>query len=301
MMSPFAPSLSKRLLVALCACALLSCSRKTELVVFHAASLSRVLTDIAARFEKENPSVRVRLEPSGSQVAVRKITELGMRADVLAVADIALLSPSQGGPPWSLRFPFATNAIVLAHMDHSRFTEEVTAANWPEVLLRDGVRLGCADPQLAPIGYHTDIAWQLAALGGRYPSAGPDLAARLRAHCGAQVAPDETELVALLESRAVDYAFVYRTTALDHHLKTVRLPVEEDLSDMNRIGQYAQATVTLPARGSQPARQIHGIAIIYGLTIPASAPHPGLARRFADFLGHDSARNALERAGFRPL
>src|SRR5512140_2560750 len=205
------------------ACALLSCSRRTELVVFHASSLSRVLSEIAAQFEKEDSSVRVRLEPSGSQVAVRKLTELGMRADVLAVADIALLD-STHGPPSSLRFPLATNAIVLAHMDHSRFTEEVTAANWPEVLLRDGVRLGCADPALAPIGYHTEISWKLAELGGRYPPAGPDLAARLRAHCSAQIAPDETELVALLESRAVDYAFVYRTTALDHHLKTVKLP-----------------------------------------------------------------------------
>jgi len=34
---------------------------------------------------------RVRLEPSGSQVAARKVVELGMRADIVAVADAGII------------------------------------------------------------------------------------------------------------------------------------------------------------------------------------------------------------------
>ena len=35
---------------------------------------------------------------------------------------------------------------------------------------------------------------------------------------------DEVELVTLLETRAIDYAFLLRSTAEDHHLKITSLP-----------------------------------------------------------------------------
>jgi ABC-type molybdate transport system substrate-binding protein len=104
-------------------------------------------------------------------VAARKVAELGMRADIVAVADAGLipkmLLPSHA--TWSAIF--ATNEIVLAHKDHSRFTDQIAAGNWAEVLLRDGVRLGRADPDTAPIGYQTLMVWQLAeAAGGAAPA-----------------------------------------------------------------------------------------------------------------------------------
>jgi molybdate/tungstate transport system substrate-binding protein len=92
----------------------------TEVVVFHATSLTAVLGDAAEKFQRDNPRIRIRLEPSGSQVAVRKVSELGMRADMVAVADGGLINkmmiPRHAG--WNLIF--ATNEIVLAHKDHSR-------------------------------------------------------------------------------------------------------------------------------------------------------------------------------------
>ncbi|HEY5283150.1 MAG TPA: substrate-binding domain-containing protein, partial [Polyangia bacterium] len=94
-------------------------SRGVELAIFHATSLSAVLGDAVTAFQKNNPRVRIRLEPSGSQVAARKITELGMRADIIAVADAALIDniliPSHA--TWNA--VFATNEMVLAHLDHS--------------------------------------------------------------------------------------------------------------------------------------------------------------------------------------
>ena len=87
--------------------------------MFYASSLSAVLGDAAEAFQKENPGYRLRLEPSGSQVAARKVAELGMRADIVAVADAGLI-PKMMIPAhatWSAIF--ATNEIVLAHKDHS--------------------------------------------------------------------------------------------------------------------------------------------------------------------------------------
>ncbi|MGC4115660.1 MAG: extracellular solute-binding protein [Myxococcales bacterium] len=215
-----------------------SCSRPTELTVLHAASLRRVMADAAAVYQKENPKVRIRLEPSGSQVAIRKITEQGLRADVVAVADAQLIDQLMlpGHAAWNLEF--ATNEVVLAHGQHSQFTAELTGQNWPEVLLRPGVRLGRVNPDNAPLGYHALFCWQLAEKSGAFGEVGKDLATRLaqavpKEHIGA----DETELLGFLESKAIDYAFLYRSTAEDHHLKFLELPAEINLDKPEPRGE----------------------------------------------------------------
>ena len=290
-------------LVIFCALGLFSCKpRPTEIVVFYASSLSAVLGDAAEVFQKQNPQLRLRLEPSGSQVAARKVAELGMRADIVAVADAGLI-PKMMIPAhaaWSALF--ATNEIVLAHKDHSKFTDEVKADNWPEILARASVRLGRADPDTAPIGYQTLMVWQLAEASGIYGPARAGLAAKLAAQCSRDhVTHDEAELLTLLESRAVDYAFLFRSTAEDHHLKILSLPPEINLSRQDLAARYAAASVEVRMQQGQGKARLTGAPVTYGLTIPANAPHAEPAARFAAFLFGDQGRRLLERRGFHPL
>ena len=50
-----------------------SCAKADERVlVFHAGSLSRLVEEIARRFEKHHPTVRIESESSGSLDAIRK-------------------------------------------------------------------------------------------------------------------------------------------------------------------------------------------------------------------------------------
>jgi molybdate/tungstate transport system substrate-binding protein len=292
-------------LCALCSLFALSPScrkTQTEIAVFYASSLSAVLGDAAAAFQKAYPQFRVRLEPSGSQVAVRKVAELGMRADIVAVADAGLLAkmmiPSHAA--WSV--VFATNEIVLAHKDHSRFTDQITADNWPEVLARKGVRLGRGDPDTAPIGYLTLVVWQLAESSGRYGAAAVGLAATLMGQCAkGHVTHDEAEVLSLLESRAIDYAFLFRSTAEDHHLKILTLPPEINLSRHDLAESYATASVEIRMRQGQGKARIAGAPVTYGLTIPANAPHPEAAARFVAFFVGESGRRLLERRGFHAM
>jgi molybdate/tungstate transport system substrate-binding protein len=277
-------------------------SQTTEVVVFYASSLTAVLGDAAESFQKNNPGVRVRLEPSGSQVAVRKVSELGMRADVVAVADAALIPKMMIPSHASWNATFATNEIVLAHKDHSKFTDQLTAQNWSEVTTRDGVRVGRADPDTAPIGYQTLIVWQLAELAGLRPATGTGLAAELKHHCANEhVTHDEGELLALLESRAVDYAFLFRSTAEDHHLKILSLPPEINLSRQDLAERYAAAHVEVRMKRGQGSATVTGGPIVYGLTIPANAPHAEAAARFVSFLFSDAGMKMQQRRGFHPI
>jgi len=277
-------------------------SRTTEVVVFHASSLSAVLGDAAEAFQKQNRQVRIRLEPSGSQVAVRKVTELGMRADVVAVADAALIDKMMIPSHAAWNAVFATNEIIVAHKDHSKWTDQIATQNWPEVLTRDGVRLGRADPDTAPIGYQTLMVWQLAESSGIYGPAAARLGPRLMAQCSKDhVVHDEAELLALLESRAIDYAFMFRSTAEDHHLKILALPPEINLSRQDQAAHYKSAQVEVRMKQGQGSTRIAGGPVSYGLTIPTQAPSMDLAARFVAFLFGDSGHRLFERRGFHPV
>ena len=281
---------------------LIACQRPREIVVFHAASLRRLMADAAERFQKTHPTLTVRLEPSGSQVAARKVSELGLRADLVAVADASLIDKIMipGHASWNLEF--ATNEIVLAHGQHSPMTGEITARNWPSILLRPGIRLGRSNPDTAPLGYHTLFVWQLAEKSGAFGASGINLAARLTDLVPERfVAVDETELLAFLESRAVDYAFVYRSTAEDHHLKFVELPTALNLSRLDLAESYAAAEVEVRMKQSQDKARLHGQPITYGLTIPLNTRHPDHARAFAEFLLGPEGQSLSRSAGFKPL
>ncbi len=286
----------------LCLVVVTGCRRSPdEIAVFYATSLTAVLGDMAEKFQRDNPRIRVRLEPSGSQVAARKVAELGMRADIVAVADAGIIGRMMIPRHASWNVVFATNEIVLAHKDHSKFTDEISTQNWPSVLGRPGVRLGRADPDTAPVGYHTLLAWQLAEKSGTYGEAGVNLSARLVGQCPKEhVTHDEAELLTLLEARAIEYAFLFRSTAEDHHLKITALPPDQNLSQPELAAHYASASVEVRMKQGEGRTRIAGGPITYGLTIPAGAPHASEARSFVATLLGEGGRRMLERRGFRP-
>jgi molybdate/tungstate transport system substrate-binding protein len=114
----------------------------------------------------------------------------------------------------------------------------------------------------------------------------------------AAVVHDETELLAQLESRAVDYAFLYRTTAEDHHLKMTVLPPEQSLSRLELADQYAAVSVDVMMKQGESRTHVVGAPVTYGLTIPVGAPHDAEARRFVAFVLGDKGTQVLRRRGF---
>ena len=107
--------------------------------------------------------------------------------------------------------------------------------------------------------------------------------------------------MALLESRAIDYAFLFRSTAEDHHLKILTLPPEINLSRQDMAGRYAAASVEIRMKQGEGKARITGGPVTYGLTIPTNAPHADAAARFAAFLLGDAGRRLFDRRGFHPL
>jgi len=279
--------------------------QRTSVVrVYAAASLNQVLSTAKRRLEERNPKLEIRVEPSGSQIAARKIAELNNPGDVVLVADYrvieSILMPQHAG--WLIQF--ASNEIVLAHGAHSQHTEEINSSNWSEILLRADVRLGRVDENTAPIGYQTLLAWKLAGEHFKGQNRFADLAERLlRKVPPERIVPDAEELAALLQSKTIDYAFVFKSTAMEHNLKSTSLPAEINLSRLALEPTYARAEVMvkMKMKNSAPPRAIQGSAILYALAIPDKAPNPAGAEELVLFLLQGEGRELLARSGFLPL
>jgi molybdate/tungstate transport system substrate-binding protein len=271
---------------------------RRAVTVFHAASLSRALSELERRFEAREPGLDVRLEPSGSQVAARKVAELHRPADLVLSADWRVLDQLLRPRHASWVLGFAANEVVLAHGEHSPGAERLGPRSWPDVLLARGVRLGRVDERTAPLGFQTLAVWRLAELElGR-----PGLAAELEARCPpARVVVDSEELCGLLAARSIDYAFLLRNLVEEHRLPAVRLGPELDLAEPDRAAAYARVSVPVRLKSSEAPVHLPGAPALYGLSIPVGAENPAGGLRFAEFLLSPEGQRVLERSGFKPL
>ena len=264
------------------------------LTVFHAGSLSVPFRRISRIFMEENPGVTVLLEAAGSRSCARKISGLGRKCDVMASADYtvidALLIP--GHASWNIKF--ASNEMAIVYTEDSKRHGEIDARNWHEVLLDPGVAFGRSDPDADPCGYRAVLTMKLAEK--HYGESG--LAARLLEKDNRFIRPKETDLLALLETGAIDYIFLYRSVAQQHGLSFLVLPDEVNLKSPGFADLYG--TVSVEISGKKPGEKIvkRGAPMVYGITIPANSPSPELAGKFVDFiLDPDKGMKVMKEAG----
>ena len=260
------------------------------LVVFTAGSLARPIRAVLDSFSVKT-GVRYQLESAGSLATARKLSELGKIPDVIALADEdvfpKVLLPLHVS--WYVRF--AENRIVLAYTDRSQYAGEIDSLNWHKVLQRPSVETGRSNPNLDPAGYRTLMVFQLAER--RYGDVG--LAAALeRTAPPRNMRQDEIELVALLESGDLDYAWFYESMARASGVRHVRLPDAIDLSNADLRDTYALASVRVVGASVRDTVTMLGAPIRYAFSIPVKAAHGALAERFASFLLSEDGKRALQ-------
>ncbi len=269
-----------------------------KLIIFHAGSLTSPMQALTEAFQAQHSLVTLQTEGSGSREAARKISELGREADLMVSADYTvinnLLIPDFAD--WNIQF--ARNTMVIAYTDNSNYAAEIDADNWYEILSRDGVICGRSDPDADPCGYRALMVWQLAEKHYGVPG----LYSTLEEHCPREyVRPKEVELIALLQSGDMDYAFEYRSLAVQHGLRFVELPDEINLGRVEYADSYRQARVEVS--GAQPGTTLTqvGSPIVYGVTIPRNAPSPDLAVEFVKFLIGPEGQAIMEQQGQPPI
>lgn len=271
---------------------------KGEVIVLHAGSLSIPFAEVEEAFEKEYPNVDVIREAAGSRTTVRKVTDLGRKADVVASADYTVIEKLMMPEFADWRANFATNEMAIMYTEHSRYADEINGNNWYEILLKDDVEYGHSDPNADPCGYRSQLVWKLAEkhynednLYKRLDDARPQK----------NIRPKETDLIALLEAGELDYLFIYRSVAEQHKLPFVELPEKVSLKT-NRYTDFYR-TVSFDINGKKPGETITKIGrpMVYGVTIPNNTPNKEGAIAFMKFLLGEKGKEIMRKNGQPPI
>jgi molybdate/tungstate transport system substrate-binding protein len=290
-------------------------TEKTVVNVVSAGSLLGPMETVEAEYEALHPEIDIRIEGHGSIQCIRQVTDLHRDFDVVIVADESLIPDmmyiprEDGNGTYATSYtPLARNEMVIAYTDLSLYADEMTDENWIEILRRPDVRTGISNPMLDAAGYRglmvlllaenyydteglfdTIISRNLArepvvvrngtsatvALPEIMRTSGPGLVIR----------DGSVYLLSLLEAGGVDYAFEYQSVAEEHGLRYISLPAEIDLSSPAYADQYDDVSVALGfQRFTSIGSERTGRPIVYGITVPTTAPNPQEGERFVAFV-----------------
>jgi len=289
--------ISKFIFGVLILSAALSCNSKQDkstLIVFHAGSLSKPLQEMVSQFEQNNPGSQILLEAAGSRECARKITELHKPCDIMASSDYTVIQEMLIPEYTNWFIDFATNEMCIAYTENSKAASVINAENWVKILLADSVTFGRSNPDLDPCGYRTIMLFELAEL---YLNEANLYSGFLSKDIN-YIRPKEVDLLALLESNVIDYIFIYKSVAIQHHLKVLDLPDEINLGNPEFTDFYKNASVEIT--GKVPGSTAHktGEPMIYAFTILKDAPNTELAEQFATFmLNPEQGQKIMEQNG----
>jgi molybdate/tungstate transport system substrate-binding protein len=256
-----------------------------KLIIFHAGSLSVPMRVLADSFNVVYPDVIIQTESAGSLTSIRKITDLKRECDILASADASMIDklmiPEYAD--WNLRF--AVNEMALVYHPGSKMSDEINSSNWLDIIGRNDIFIGRADPSTDPCGYRTVLTMRLAEKMLRQDG----LANRILAKDKKYIRPKEVDLLALLETNTVDYIFLYKSVAMQHNLPFIQLNDSINLKNPDLNEWYSTVSVEVP--GNSPNEKIvqRGEAMVYGITIPRNSPNKSAAEAFIKFLKEEGA------------
>jgi molybdate/tungstate transport system substrate-binding protein len=312
------------------------------LKISHAGSLAVPLEELKAEFEGLHPGVDIVLESGGSaEIISRAIAqEQAGEAppDIIASADYKLIPDrmyADGYADWYIAF--ARNTMVLCYRDGAPGSDAIVDGTrpWYDVLRNDAVSYGHADPDADPCGYRTLLVFQLAQkyyhdeatefgltpdpnADGLYDALAPGTehergrtsgTSEARASGSEEVVSKKSvDLIVALESGDLDYAFEYRSVAVQHELNFIELNDQINLSKTNAElpgveDFYQEASVEIIKEAGPPPTYgaSKGGAIVYGITMPLHAENGELAVEFINFLLSDSGKQVMEVENGQPF
>jgi molybdate transport system substrate-binding protein len=227
-------------------------TRKRELLVFAAASLTNVLGELSTAFEKQG-GVPVKLSFAASSVLARQI-EAGGKADVFISADQEWMDylQSRGLIDKPTRRNLVGNRLVLIAPADSKIDLKI-APGFKLAAALSGGRLSTGDPDTVPVGRYARSA--LTSLG-----VWDEIQDRL-------VRADNVRSAMMFVARGeVPLGIVYTTDAL----------IDSKVRIVDTFPENTHAPITYPAAGVQGAK---GEAIAY-LNFLASADASETWKRF---------------------
>jgi len=264
-----------------------------NLIIFHAGSFSFPIKLLKEEFEKRNTGVTILSESAGSVASIRKITDLNKDCDILISADYYTIDDMMIPNYADFNIKFATNEIVIAYNDKSKYSNKINSDNWIDLLLKKDVIFGRSDPDADPCGYRTVLMWKLAEKFYNNPNIEQQFIKKNTEF----IRPKEVDLIPLIETNAIDYLFQYKSVAIQHKLKYISLSEDINLASEYKAELYK--TVSIKIRGTKKGEKITitGMPMVYGATIVNKSINQKAAIAFLEFMLSDEGKKIIEKSG----
>ncbi len=268
-----------------------------NIIVFHAGSLSVPFRALKKEFETQNPQVKILLEGAGSLTCARKITDLNKDCDIFASADYKIIDDMIIPEFASKNTTFASNEIVIAYSKGVKYSEEINVNNWYEILAKKDVIFARAEPDNDPCGYRTVLMWQLAedyynitGLEKEFLNKDKDF-----------VRPKAIDLVALAQSKAVDYMFEYKSIATQHGFEYIVLSDSINLGNPTLVENYKKSSIEVKGKKPGVTVTFKGEPIVYGITHLTKSPNKKAAEKFMQFILSEEGKKIIKESGMTVL
>jgi molybdate/tungstate transport system substrate-binding protein len=222
----------------------------------------------------------------------------------------------------------------IQHRWEPPYNEEMAGGNrtWYDVLRNEDVSYGHSSPDGDPCGYRTPMVIQLAQkyyydnatefgltsdpnADGLYDALIPG-SEHDRGRVGGSnnparpggskevVKPKSVDLISSIQSGDLNYAFEYRSVAVQHNLNFIELNDTINLSQTGKIGGtnityedfYKGASIEIEKKPDVYETK-KGKPIVYGITILENAQNKELAAEFVALLLSEEAQNVMETNG----
>lgn len=258
-----------------------------KLIIFNAGSIHKTLEKIAYKYKEIKPNIEIILESNGSIEIINKVIIENRLADIIVSADyipIELLMFNEYAT-WTLKF--ASNKMVLLYTDKSKFSDKINENNWYDIISKDDVKIGGANPDIDPAGYRAYMCMKLTEK--YYNKVG---LYKLLSDKNIVV---KTKTKDELLSGNIDYSFGYESNAKRNNFKYISLPDEINLSNFNLEDYYFTESI------KAFSKKINAEAIKYGMTIPLNSKHKEIAIDFIKFMVSEVGRNILVEEGLTSL
>jgi len=268
--------------------------KQVTLNLLGAGTLANPFKQVNDAFMAKYPNVKIQAEFGGSVKMVKKVTELGQPADIVAVADFNVIPKYMMGADRKQKYTdwyvgFATNAITFVYTDKSKGAAKINADNWYQILAGQGVQIGRSNPDTDPSGYQT---MQMLDLAEKYYQKPGLKDAILKNAPQTNIRDTETELIGALEAGQIDYLAIYKSDARQHNFKYLDLPAQIDLSDAQYADFYKQGSATTK-NGT-----LTGAPIVYAITVPDNAANRAWALKYVAFLLGPDGQQIMAKNGF---
>jgi tungstate transport system substrate-binding protein len=289
------------------------------LKVYMAGNLTAPFGKLEKLYEAKNPDTDVQLWSGGSASIIDKINKQNIYADALASADSVLIPKNLYPKNATFDVDFAKNTMVLCYTNTSKGSSGITADNWYKVLATPGISYAISDPTTDPAGYRGLITIGLSerkygdptifdTLVRPYSRMSRSMNNNVMVIDATNPSPDGKKLIIaksgpdiipLLTSGKVDYAFEYSSVANQAGVPYITLPAEIDLSDPAMADRYALVQVQRPS-GTTTVLEA-GTPIIYGVTVPSGAKNKAGGAGFVDLLIGKDGQEILRADGQTPI